>query len=574
MANKRFWLGILVLALVFGMMVFGCEEEDAPPPPYTSPNTILSVSISLGSDDDTPKVDSSLSAEVKTRKEDNYGVSYQWKRGTYSYSSTFENISGATSRWYTPTVEDAGKYIKVEVKNSDTPNPKESSAVGPVVDARPGKTPSYPTNLVSSTNLGVMTSSASGWRQLLTSIENKGDYINLDLSACTMSGTSFNPDSTVETGKKYIVSIILPTVATSIEAETGTSLLINSTFKNFNNLISVSGDNIITIGKYSFHNNSKLKNVNFPKATTIGELAFYWCGLENTTFPLAQTIGVNAFNYCSSLESISFPASAELGLSSGIYTNPFTNCSKLIFNLTGTGSLSVIENGKALVRNNTILVAYPSASGNITMNSITALGVKVFYGCSGITDISFPEVTSIGSDAFYGCYNIQDATFPKATSIGSYAFYSSSSSSLFQSRLQSGNFPLVTIIEEYAFSNCPLSTLNIPSVTNIKEDAFYNSGNDALTITMGNSAPNLGLRVFGAGTSSSVKTVKVKIPIGATGYSPAASPFTGTSVTVSGTNSTSNWGNGFRGMGWDGTSTTYNTNAINQNISLTIEKTQ
>jgi hypothetical protein len=568
MVNKKFLLGILVLVLVFGMTVVGCEGEEVPNnPPTPTPNIILSVSISTGSDDDTPKVDSSLSAEVRTSKESTYGVSYQWKRGTSSYSS-FENISGATSSSYRPVIEDIGKYIKVDVKNSDTPNPKESSAVGPVVDARPGKTPSYPIDrVVSDTNLGVMTSSASGWRQLLTSIENTGNYINLDLSACTMSGTSFNPDSTVETGKKYIVSIILPTVATSIEAETS-GLLINSTFKNFNNLISVSGDNIITIGKYSFHYNSKLKSVNFPKVTTIGELAFYSCGLENADFPLVQAIGVDAFSSCSSMESMSFPASAELGLSSGSYSNPFINCSKLTFNLIGTGSLSVIENGKALIRNNTILVAYPSASGNITMNSITALGVKVFYGCSGLTDISFPQVTTIGSYAFYGCFNIQDVTFPQATNIGSYAFSSSSYST---SRLQSGDFPLVTTIEQYAFSNCPLSILNIPNVTNIKSDAFSYPGNDALTITMGNSAPNLDYGVFGAGTSFS-KTVKVKIPTGATGYSPAASPFAGTSVTVSGTSS--NWGNGFRGMGWNGTTTTANTNALNQNISLTIEKTQ
>jgi len=396
MVNKRFWLGMLVLTLVFGMTVVGCEGEQNTSKDISkeTPNTILSVTISLGADNDTPKVGSSLSAEVKTSKENTYGVSYQWKRGTY----IFENISGATSRWYTPTVEDTDKYIKVEVKNSDTTYPIESSAVGPVVDARPGKTPSYPTNRVSNTNLGVMTSSASGWRTLLTSIESTGDYINLDLSACTMSGTSFNPDYTVETGKKYIVSIILPTIATSIEAG---SFAGYSAFKNFSNIISVSGENIITIGDFGFSNTSggdKPLSVNFPKVTTIGQSAFL---------------------------------------------------------------------------------------------------------------------------------------------------------------------------------NRHLSTLNIPNVTNIKASAFAdNSSTTDLTITMGNSAPNLGIEIFGTRSYYDVsRTVKVKIPTGATGYSPAASPFTGTSVTVSGTTSTSNWGNGFRGMGWDGTSTTTTTtDSLNQKISLTIEQ--
>jgi hypothetical protein len=60
MEKKKFWFVILALALVFGMMVVGCEGEAPNNPP--TPNTILSVSISTGSDDDTPKVDSNLSA--------------------------------------------------------------------------------------------------------------------------------------------------------------------------------------------------------------------------------------------------------------------------------------------------------------------------------------------------------------------------------------------------------------------------------------------------------------------------------------------------------------------------------
>jgi hypothetical protein len=54
------------------------------------------------------------------------------------------------------------------------------------------------------------------------------------------------------------------------------------------------------------------------------------------------------------------------------------------------------------------------------------------------------------------------------------------------------------------------------------------------------------------------KTVTVRVPSGATGYG------------VSPTDTTVNWGNGFRGMGWDGSS--YLTPYINSDISLTIEQ--
>ena len=417
---------------------------------------------------------------------------------------------------------------------------------------QPGANANNPIDRVESTNLGTMTSSASGWQQLLYSINSTGKYINLDLSACTMTGTAFNPDSTVETGKKYIVSIVLPAVATSIEAGTSS----NSTFKNFTNLKSINGANIITIGDYSF------------------ELDY----LQSVDFPLVTTIGAYAFRFCSDLESISFPASAQLGYSSdnGSYSNPFSGCDNLTsFTLSGSGSLSVIENGKALVRNGTILLAYPSATGTVTMNNITALdgnvfqdcydldsvnfpqvtsiGSEAFYGCERLQSASFPLVTSIGSEAFYYCRNIQDVNFPQATSIGSEAFYGCE-------RLQSASFPLVTTIGFEAFYFCSaLVSVNIPKVTNIGGWAFSSTGAAALSITMGSIAPTLGDNIFG--TASTAKTVTVEVPAGAVGYGPSAF----------GTNTTANWANGLRGGGWNGSSFAQYSQP-NQNITVNIQR--
>ena len=54
-------------------------------------------------------------------------------------------------------------------------------------------------------DLGIMTASGSGWRNLLDVIAAADKYVALDLSACTMTGTEFNPDYSVETGKDKIV---------------------------------------------------------------------------------------------------------------------------------------------------------------------------------------------------------------------------------------------------------------------------------------------------------------------------------------------------------------------------------
>jgi len=255
---------------------------------------------------------------------------------------------------------------------------------------QPGGSPSNAIDRIETIDLGTMTDADSGWQQLLSSISSTKKYVNLDLSACTMTGTSFKPGEV--TGLIYIASIILPNAATSIEAGTSSE----GTFFNFYNLKSIKGTNITTIDNYSFKGVSSLKNVDFTSVTTIGD------------------------------------------------------------------------------------------------------------------------------DAFKGCRDLE--------------------------------------------------SLNIPAVTQIGDYAFSNTGNTTLTITMGSSAPNLGKQIFWNDTSLEKRTVKVKVPDGATGYTPAASPFTGTSVTVSGTDTTVNWANGFRSKGWTGSAFLDSSVSIDSTITLIIEQ--
>jgi hypothetical protein len=63
----------------------------------------------------------------------------------------------------------------------------------------------------------------------------------------------------------------------------------------------------------------------------------------------------------------------------------------------------------------------------------------------------------------------------------------------------------------------------------------------------------------------SAKTVTVKVPAGATGYGTIP-------ATYSGTDTTENWGNGFRGGGWDGTVfVSGGASYINNYITLEVE---
>jgi len=424
-------------------------------------------------------------------------------------------------------------------------------------------TSSNPVNLSINIELGTMTEGSSGWQQLLDTISTSGKFVNIDLSACAMSGTSFNPDLNIATGKDKIVSIVLPAAATSIEKGSFS----DSTFKNFTNLKSISGENVLTIGEYAFYSsgsttgNKNLQNIDFPKVTNIGNSAFAYCtGLQNADLPQATNIGYAAFRGCTSLQSISFPASVTLST-----INPtFAGCTSLVsFTITGSGTLSVIENGKALVRNGTELVAYPSASGTVAMNTITTIGIYAFSDCTGLQGVSFPAVAVIGNYAFDGCANLQSVNFPLATTIGSNTFNGCKG-------LQTADFPEATNIGSMALYSCTsLQSLYIPKVTNIGMFAFGQSGNINLTITLGSSAPTLGAGPF---TSvSTAKTVTVKVPDSSSGYT----PFTGSNVTVSGADTTANWANGLRGGGWTGsawaTGSSGGVDNINQNITLIIQ---
>jgi hypothetical protein len=78
-------------------------------------------------------------------------------------------------------------------------------------------------------------------------------------------------------------------------------------------------------------------------------------------------------------------------------------------------------------------------------------------------------------------------------------------------------------------------------------------------VTLGATAPTLGTDMLNIDTA---QTVTVKVP-----NNPAWSGKTGT---FTGNNATDNWGNGFRGGGWNGTGMTNSAN-VNSNITVIVE---
>jgi hypothetical protein len=255
--------------------------------------------------------------------------------------------------------------------------------------------------------------SDNGWQNLLDIIAEANKYVSLDLSDST-GMIEFDP-GIANTGEKTIVSLVLPDTATSIAFIDWS----NPTFRYFTALKKVTGFNVTSIGDNAFSGLSNISEVNFPAVIGIGSNAFQNCsGLIEIDFPLLTSIASGSFDGCTNLTEVTFSASVSF-----TYNNPFIRCVKLTkFNLTGTGNLSVIENGKALVRNNTEIIAYPSATGDIGMNTITSIG-KYAFCFTNITKANFPSVTNISDGGLAYCLVLTEANFPMASTIGGSAFF-------------------------------------------------------------------------------------------------------------------------------------------------------
>jgi hypothetical protein len=218
-----------------------------------------------------------------------------------------------------------------------------------------------------------------GWAVLLSKIQEKGKFVALDLSACAMAGTEFDPGG-ADTGERRIASLVLPAPATSVKAGTSGS----PTFRNFTALKNVSGANVTAVGGLAFRDCAALATVNLPEATGIGSFAFYNCGaLETVNLPKAAIVGVFAFQSCAALATVSLPAA------------------------TGIGNYAF---------------AYCAALATVDMPAAASIGNYAFYDCDALATLELPVAASIGSRAFASCSALATLNIPAVTSVGVGAF--------------------------------------------------------------------------------------------------------------------------------------------------------
>ena len=285
------------------------------------------------------------------------------------------------------------------------------------------------------------------------------------------------------------------------------------------------------IDEDAFKDCNNLTGITIPFGVTdINYYAFAWCdSLTNVILPNSVTsIGDSSFWGCRNLISINIPKSVtEVSYYAFIYCNSLTN-----FDIsTNHKNFSTADDGKSLYnKDKTELIAYPGASGNITIlngvtlihggifnynsdltsvvipDSVTSIDNNAFQHCANLTSVTIPDsVTTIGEGAFSGCYNL--VTFDVNVNNGKYSasddgkiLYNKDKTELIGYPSASGDveIPEGTIsIEKYAFAGCDnLTSVVIPdSVTTIGNSTF--SGCSNLTdITIGNGVTSIGMMAF------------------------------------------------------------------------------
>ena len=297
--------------------------------------------------------------------------------------------------------------------------------------------------------------------------DNHYAKINLDLSETTGLTSIGN---WAFSGCWNLTCIIIPDGVTTIGSQA---------FYNCSSLTSITiPDGVTEIGCDTFSRCSKLAGNEYDNAVYLGNesnpyLVLVKAKNRNITSceinASTKTITDYAFEYCSSLSSVTIPDSVT-----SIGSSAFKDCSSLTtFNVGANNeNYSSSDDGKILYnKDKTQIIAYPSATGNITIpDGVTEIKESEFAGSESLTSIVIPDsVTKIGDSAFRDCSSLVSVTM--------------------------GND--VKEIDWSAFSGCScLTSITIPdSVTSIGSQAFF--GCSSLTnVTMGNGVKEIGNGAF------------------------------------------------------------------------------
>jgi hypothetical protein len=310
---------------------------------------------------------------------------------------------------------------------------------------------------------------------------------NLARSTYSISGTTL----TINTDAAYGGGGVIAKKVTSFSWESGGGQLAY-TLNNTSTAYSVSkgtvtSGNVVIPATYNnlpvnyissnAFSDTSITGVTIPNSIRqIGNSAFADC-TSLTSISITngvEVIGTSAFSRCTNLVSITIPASVT-----AFGDGALDNCKKLTsITVDGSNTLLSAEGGILYNKTKSTLLAYPSATGSVTVaNSVTQIYYAAFRQTS-VSGITLPNnVTTIGNSAFQSCESLNTVTLSNnLTTIGQGAFgYSSNITSI--------TIPAsVTSVGASAFAGWTASqTINIQGSTTGWDSGWRNNCNAVVT---------------------------------------------------------------------------------------------
>lgn len=211
--------------------------------------------------------------------------------------------------------------------------------------------------------------------------------------------------------------------------------------------------------------------------THINRYAFYKKAIKSVSLgENIVSIGFYSFGFCNLLESIEIPKNVE-----EINDFSFSNCTalKAISVDSANKKFSSLDGNLYSKDKKTFILYAPGKkdSSFVIPDGVTAIGTGAFYGHYELKSVTIPNgVTRIGGYAFELCSSITSIILPDSVTTIDFSAFGHCSS------LTSVTIPdSVTKIDEWAFKYCSsLTSITIPAnVSYIGEDAF--GGCDKLT---------------------------------------------------------------------------------------------
>ena len=282
------------------------------------------------------------------------------------------------------------------------------------------------------------------------------------------------------------------------------------------NDLDISEVNITALPKQAFYNSKNVENLILPNTlTTIGEEMFYRSKLRTVVIPAnVTTIEKSAFQDCTTLTSIEIPASVET-----IGAAAFKGCFLLATVTFEKGSqLKTIKGGYYRDIYDSIIYCYGAFSGCTSLTSIEipasveTIEAAAFKGCRSLKTVTFEKgselktigggyyfsdsygafsdcpitsieipasVETIGAAAFKGCRSLKTVTFEKGSELKTIGGGYSSDSYYYG-----------------AFSNCPITSIEVPASVETIEAAAFKGCSQLATITFEKGSK---LRTIGGG---------------------------------------------------------------------------